>query len=350
MFKDRKLGSVCSLISVYPPARALLLADPDAIKFVTSSPTSRSSFVKPLWINRPLMLYGRNVGVLDGEQWRRHRRIVTGPAASELVIRSAWEESFRVMGACFDDWHSRDRGGGEEVRVESVVELMLKMTLFVICGTAFSLRPPWDDDVPEDLPEGHRLNLRQALHGVLTLALWKCASPPVRPHPSLPLDCLRAEDARQWLYRFPIKRLHRADLAYREFGSYLLEMIRTRREQGASEGRKDLLAALVEASGDGGSSESEGGGKGEEKLSDEEVQGNIYIFLLAGHGASPFPPSPPGKDADGGRGQRRRRTRSGSRLPFWRSTPPSNKSSSSPCPPPSPHPPSTVRHTTITQA
>lgn len=181
MFKHRKDGSVCSIISALPPARALSLADPEAIKQVTSS---KGAFVKPLWMYQPLMLYGRNVGVLDGEEWRRHRKIVTAPAASEAVIRLAWDEAQRVLESCFEDWTDRKGEGGTrpltDAVEESVVELTLKITLFVICATAFSLRPAWNDDAPDALPPGHKLSLRQALHGVLTLAMYKVAAPRVR--------------------------------------------------------------------------------------------------------------------------------------------------------------------------
>lgn len=73
-------------------------------------------------------------------------------------------------------------------------------------------------------------------------------------------------------------------------------MTAARRQRGADaqhggDGRKDLLGALVHASTEpddeaGGAAPSK---KGAQQLSDEEVHGNIYIFLLAGHGVSlPF--------------------------------------------------------------
>lgn len=76
-------------------------------------------------------------------------------------------------------------------------------------------------------------------------------------------------------------------------------MIQERRAQGndveQKRGKKDLLGALIQASagaqGDVDEEEQKSGGEkpnktGFAKLTDREVMGNIYVFLLAGHGES----------------------------------------------------------------
>ena len=60
---------------------------------------------------------------------------------------------------------------------------------------------------------------------------------------------------------------------------YMREMIRDRQKHDAKQG-EDLLTSLLEASETAANEESDG------KLTDEEVMGNIFIFLLAGHEVS----------------------------------------------------------------
>ena len=74
-----------------------------------------------------------------------------------------------------------------------------------------------------------------------------------------------------------------------EFGQYLEEMVRTRREEGqVVSGRRqaDLLGALVQASREDANEEDSDAISKDTKagLTDREIMGNIYVFLLAGHG------------------------------------------------------------------
>jgi cytochrome P450 len=128
---DRGNGvDILSTVSIIPPARTFVVSDADAIKFIAKE---RYRFMKPLAIYAALGMFGMNVGITEGSDWTRHRRIVAGPTFAETTNRRAWDETMLTMEHCLDDWklHSRSVGGRQEVVVPSVVTLMLKIALFV---------------------------------------------------------------------------------------------------------------------------------------------------------------------------------------------------------------------------
>jgi len=71
------------------------------------------------------------------------------------------------------------------------------------------------------------------------------------------------------------KRTRKVHLAFMELKQYMLEMVEARRNSDNVEQRYDLLNGLLDAAQD----EVEDGAA----LSDEELIGNMFIFLLAGH-------------------------------------------------------------------
>lgn len=103
----------------------------------------------------------------------------------------------------------------------------------------------------------------------------------------------------------PLKRLRHVKTCYTECDAYLARFIAERKSadwdlRESKSGKRDLLGALcyasaAEESGSGSEAEGEakvdGGVKTKRtRLTDEEVMGNMYVFLLAGHGAFISPP------------------------------------------------------------
>ena len=83
--------------------------------------------------------------------------------------------------------------------------------------------------------------------------------------------------------RLPIKRTKQAYEAFIEWGKYMNEMFQTKRlqiESGNDKGGLDLLAALIKSSGESDSSLEKGQKPG---LTDDEILGNAFVFILAGH-------------------------------------------------------------------
>nr|CRX79145.1 hypothetical protein [Leucosporidium scottii] len=274
LFSSRTTADVVSLVTFFPPSRGFVLADATAIKHVVMD---RSHFPKQTHNYKSLAIFGENAVTTEGEVWRRHRRIVGGSfteGASEL----AWEETTRIVDKdCIaDDWeqHGHRNGAGKlEVSVPSVVKFTLKIQLLVIAAAAFSHRAPWSEHEPEAIPEGQQITLAAAMHGVLDGGLIRLMCP-------------------TWAAGLPIKRLQHVNQAYQEFDLYLKRMIAARQATTESDvresqgGRRDLLGALVyanqqEAADRGPISSAMTKPKG--TLSDEEVLGNMFVIMAAGH-------------------------------------------------------------------
>ncbi|KAI5475828.1 hypothetical protein MNV49_000792 [Pseudohyphozyma bogoriensis] len=227
LFSSRGTSDVLLLVSFFPPVRAIQIADPVAIKHIVAD---RMLYQKPPHIYRALNVYGPNVVVTEGDDWRRHKRIIT----------SGFTE--------------------------------------IVCATSFSQLPPWRDDVPEAIPTGHTLPFRVAVRGVMEYAILHTATP-------------------KWCYKLPIPLLRHIKECHHEFKVYLRGMIAERRAMAIdtredSNGKRDLLGALLYASADLEEEEERElvGDKGRDKararLSDEELMGNLFVFLLAGHETS----------------------------------------------------------------
>lgn len=100
-------------------------------------------------------------------------------------------------------------------------------------------------------------------------------------------------DDRQFAYKLPFCSFFRhVETSFDEFGRYLDEMIRERREQGVvekSRKKTDLLGALIQASEDADAEDKQSATANDRapggfaRLTDREVAGNLYVFLLAGH-------------------------------------------------------------------
>ena len=72
-------SDLISIVSYIPHTRSIVTCDPEAIKFIVAE---RKKFIKPLGMYAPLAMYGPNVGVSEGAEWVRHKRIV---ASSNLL-------------------------------------------------------------------------------------------------------------------------------------------------------------------------------------------------------------------------------------------------------------------------
>ncbi|KAG2062586.1 cytochrome P450 [Suillus decipiens] len=107
------------------------------------------------------------------------------------------------------------------------------------------------------VPPGHQLTFKDALHTVTQDLIIKLLVP-------------------RWAMGLT-QRFRRAGLAFDELHRYLTEMIHERQGSQHKEDNNDLLSSLLSANDDDNLS------KDEVKLSDSELIGNIFIFLVAGH-------------------------------------------------------------------
>jgi len=234
-------------VTLFPTTQVfVILADPVAIKEVT---TYRARFPKPVYQYKVLQFFGSNIVASEGDEWKRYRK-VSAPAFSERNNKLVWDETVKIMLDMFDNVWNR----APEITVDHCVDITLPIALFVIGVAGFGRRITWNDDLK--IPDGHKMTFKDSLHIVSTDVFFKLIFP-------------------RWALGLT-ERLKKVRIAFDELDQYMFEMIAGRRNAEKKEERSDLFSSLLDAA-DSEDPNDVG------KITDRELVGNIFIFLLAGH-------------------------------------------------------------------
>ncbi|KAF8524986.1 cytochrome P450 [Gautieria morchelliformis] len=211
-----------------------------------------STFQKPDFA-LALDLLGANVVASNGEQWRRHRK-VTAPAFHQSTYRNVWLETARIYEDMLntEGWNAADT-----FSTPSFNQATTKVALLVIAACGFGIPLPWSSP-------SNGLSIRESIVTVASSILIRVYTP-------------------RLAYFLPITRLQKVDKAYTEFERFMKEHIASRKTEikkmlalgnGVDEKvGSDIFGRLVQAS------ETEG----RLGLADQELLGNCFIFLFAGH-------------------------------------------------------------------
>ncbi|KAG8878233.1 hypothetical protein FRB97_002691 [Tulasnella sp. 331] len=215
-----------------------------------------------------LDIYGINILSTEGSLWARHRRI-SSPAFSESMNQLAWKQTIRVVNDMFDtDWYTH----GDQVSLGRVEEPLKEITILVIMAAAFGYIDDW---IPtKSLASGHTMTFRDSLQLVLHNWLLLVSIPRFFWDSTQNQNGMNpgALVSSGWFG----KRMQETAVSYAELGSYMREMVHNyqlgsveiKREQ------RDVFSVLTAAI------ESE---KENTRMTMDEVFGNMFIFLLAGH-------------------------------------------------------------------
>ncbi|KAI0656897.1 cytochrome P450 [Cubamyces menziesii] len=238
---------VLTAVNAFPsPGISYYIADAAIIKEILGA---RARFPKPPEIYEPLTAFGSNILVTEGEVWKRQRKIAA-PAFSERNNRLVWDETIRILEDLFHNvWEDKD-----VVEVDHVLDITVGITLLVIGVAGFGRRISWIDD--GIAPPGHSVTFKDALYKVSHDLFLKIIFPP-------------------WLLRIGTPRMRKYIQAHTELDAYLKEMVQNRRSAEVKEERHDLFTSLLDANEDETDHEA--------KLTDSELFGNIFIFLVAGY-------------------------------------------------------------------
>ncbi|KAH9172788.1 cytochrome P450 [Lactarius sanguifluus] len=227
------------------PSAVIYLADAAAIKEVA---TFRTKFSKPVDMYEALFAFGGNIIASEGEDWKRYRTIAA-PAFSERNTRLVWDETIRIMFDLFDNvW-----GDSPEIVLDHCVDITLPIALFVIGVAGFGRRVTWASDL--SVPPGHQMPFKDALYIVSTNLILKMGVP-------------------NWAMKLT-ERTRRVNLAFDELRQYMVELVDARRSAETREERHDLFNGLLDAADDNPD--------GSVAITEQELVGNMFIFLLAGH-------------------------------------------------------------------
>ncbi|KAH9485051.1 Cytochrome P450 monooxygenase 124 [Psilocybe cubensis] len=234
-----------SVVSAFPePLITLTVADADAIKEMTSS---RARFPKPVFQYKVLTFFGRNIVASEGEEWKKYRKI-SAPAFSDRNNKLVWDETILIVNSLFNDvWKDKDI-----ISLDHCVDITLPIALAVISAAGFGKRSSWFDD--DEIPNGHSMTFKQSLHIASTDIFFKFFFSGT-------------------ILRYGTARMRNVQIAFDELSLYISEMIKERQLSEKVE-RYDLFSSLLEANSDDGE---------EVRLTESELRGNIFIYLIAGH-------------------------------------------------------------------
>ena len=198
--------------------------------------------------------FGPNVVSTEGDLWRLHQRI-TVPSLGESVNRLVWSETFRQTESLLASW-------------KSVVSCNLKsdiysLTINIMSCAAFGQQADWSH-TGKVIPSGHELSLVSAVQGLVM---------------HLPHILLLPRRLLQFCFR------DTAYQAYVEYEKYIDEFHRKEKGRLALDSKYEssvkgnLLTAMLKSNR---SEQKATAVRGRTTLTDNEILGNTFIFLLAG--------------------------------------------------------------------
>ncbi|KAJ8092148.1 hypothetical protein PM082_023972 [Marasmius tenuissimus] len=260
---ERSGWNISAAISLWPRvAVTYIIAEPQIMKEIG---LNRLKYPKPHLQYEILNLYGRNIITAEGDEWKKIKKIAA-PSFSERNNRMVWDESVLMMTQFFDEiWDTGDEGKEDVVVVvDNFVGPCLQFGLRVIAAAGFGKRLSWTNHHTHTPAESnHALSFEETFQ-ILSRDLY--------------LKLLTPE----WIPSIT-ESLGRVRVAFLEMKMYMQEIIEQR--SGGREGhggevieRDDLFSNLIKAN--------EGFGYAGETLSDDELMGNVFAFLLAGHETS----------------------------------------------------------------
>lgn len=238
-------------VSAFPSASAIcLVSDAAAIKDIVAS---RHKFPKPTEEYKILSIFGNNIVTSESDDWKRYRKICA-PAFNEKNFHLVWEETVKNSVALFQNvWGQQDK-----VEITNCMDFAMSLALFVLASAGFGRHVSWGDENMPPLP-GHKMTFKNAIsnatHGILIRLV-------------IPDRVIR------WA---PTRNLETLRDAFDDFYLYMDEMVKDRLSPGKTDEKSDLLSRLVDANDVEGE---------EGKLTETEMIGNMFIFLVAGHESS----------------------------------------------------------------
>ncbi|KAL0565152.1 hypothetical protein V5O48_016876 [Marasmius crinis-equi] len=221
-------------------------------------------FKKPLGSMRALRLWGPNLAASNGEQWRKHRRVM-GPAFNQKLYTVVWKKTREIYRVLVDtpEWKNSKEDG---VTFEPVQGMTYKLALIILGSCGFGLPGSWTEPPRTQTDDPKAMTVQYALRTVADSSGLIIFAP-------------------EWVKRLPFHRIQEPQQALVQLSGFMQEQIRIRKseekeeeereeEGGVGVGKNNVLTLLVQASEDE---------EGKYQLEDEELIGNVFLLLLAGH-------------------------------------------------------------------
>ncbi|KGO70753.1 hypothetical protein PEX1_057060 [Penicillium expansum] len=220
--------------------------------------------------------FGPNVVSTDGDLWKFHLRVTVPPLQGDVVHRTVWTETLQRSEILATRWIDAAAGKAAPSLRDGVYDLTVNVMSVAGFEKQYHQQLETGKKEKEDLtyfpPLGHhRLSLVESLFRVVT---------------NLPIFVLFPA----WLVRFCA---HTVYTAYSELNQYMDELLAQEKadilaRQGTNNttrAKGNLLTAVVESNNQQPGLKTSGpvsGPRGRTQLTDVEVKGNVFMFLLAG--------------------------------------------------------------------
>lgn len=156
-------------------------SDPVAITQISSR---RSHFIKASEFYEIVDIFGRSIISAEGEEWKRHRKVVA-PAFAEKSNVLVWQESLRQAKGMTKYWSKLPGNTKYEMKVQDASVSCAGLALHVISGAGFGVKQVWKGEDEEQLgssvipgfnstklSKGHTLEFKDALEGLMSGVLW----------------------------------------------------------------------------------------------------------------------------------------------------------------------------------
>lgn len=240
----KKFGTDTFLI-VAPGGNVLNTADAHVIAQILARGTD---FPKPVAIYKQIDIYGKNVISSEGNAWRHHRKL-TRPAFSEKNNQLVWKESLELSKVMISRLQGLSTGSSTVVNVgEDIMRLSLDVLGRAgLGGTSASFT----------YVSGHIVSIM----ALMMLPKWI-------------------------IHRVPAMVVRKSIKAYEDWKSQMQAMIRTRRSAILAGSHESFGTDLIDQLVKGQSIRSGVHMSPSISLSDSEVLGNLFVFMVAGHETS----------------------------------------------------------------
>ncbi|MQA86232.1 MAG: cytochrome P450 [Streptosporangiales bacterium] len=248
----RPLATMVQLVQQYgdavttpisPRARFFLLTRPEHAEHVLA--THQDNYVKAWTYQALRAMLGSGLLTSEGEQWRRHRRLVQ-PVFARRYVRSFAPLMVGAASRTLDRWNALSSSSGVEAPMVDAAAEMNRLTLDVVGRALFGI------DLRDDAQRvAHAVTVLQAasVNPAFLLLLWQ---------PRL------AEAL--------VTKIPRYGRAVADLEAVVTRIVAERRAAPAPDEPRDLLDLLLAARDEDGSG-----------LGDREVRDEVITFVLAGH-------------------------------------------------------------------
>ena len=257
---------------VVTPERIMMhVAEASVITQITARKTD---FPKALEVYESLRVYGTNIVTVEGQEWRRHRKIVN-PSFGEKNNQLVWTETLAQTRDMLNGWFGENKERTGSLR--TIADDAMRLSLHIISSAGFGVPMVWPgSDVDEKkaaqepkFVNGHKMTYTDALGSLLHNIV---------PIIALPTSLLKI---------LPFELTRSSYQSYLEWGQYMREMYDDKKnlilsnEEGDS---LDLMTSMVKGAGISSKETStDTTTTTPPSLSNEEIMGNAFVFILAGH-------------------------------------------------------------------